>query len=87
MEENYFRYGRAHFALDAPDTYAVTAEDPGRKVPSPAKKAAAAAVKTAKKNLAAAQAARDAKLTALRGPAPGQPAVVITSQMLAKLVR
>ena len=84
-EENYFRYGRAHFALDALDTYAVTAEDPGRKVPSPAKKAAAAAVKTAKKNLAAAQAARDAKLTALRSPAPGQPAVVITNQMLAKL--
>ena len=84
-EENYFRYGRAHFALDALDTYAVTAEDPGRKVPSPAKKAAAAVVKTAKKNLAAAQAARDAKLTALHSPAPGQPAVVITNQMLAKL--
>ena len=84
-EENYFRYGRAHFALDALDTYAVTAEDPDRKVPSSAKKAAAAAVKTAKKNLAAAQAARDAKLAALRSPAPGQPAVVITNQMLAKL--
>ena len=53
-EENYFRYGRAHFALDALDTYAVTAEDPDRKVPNPAKKTAAAAVKTAKKDLAAA---------------------------------
>ena len=84
-EENYFRYGRAHFALDALDTYAVTPEDPDRKVPNPAKKTAAAAVKTAKKNLAAAQAARDAKLTALRSPAPGQPAVLITNQMLAKL--
>ena len=84
-EENYFRYGRAHFALDALDTYAVTAEDPDRKVPNPAKKKAAAAVKTAKKNLAAAQAAREAKLTALRSPAPGQPAVVITNQMLARL--
>ena len=71
-EENYFRYGRAHFALDALDTYAVTPEDPDRKVPNPAKKKAAAAVKTAKKNLADAQAAREAKLTALRNPAPGQ---------------
>ena len=84
-EENYFRYGRAHFALDALDTYAVTPEDPDRKVPNPAKKTAAFAVKTAKKDLAAAQAARDAKLTALRTPAPGQPAVLITNQALAKL--
>src|SRR5208337_3190771 len=65
-EENYFRYGRAHFALDALDTYAVTAEDTGRKVPSPEKKKAAAVVKTAKKDLAAAQATRDAKLTRMR---------------------
>ena len=49
-EENYFRYGRAHFALDAHDTYAVTPEDPGRMVPNPAKKTAAAAVSTAKKD-------------------------------------
>src|SRR6266851_2132492 len=70
-EENYFRYGRAHFALDALDSYAVTAEDPGRMVPNPAKKAAAAAVKTAKKTLASAGAARQEKLTALRSPAPG----------------
>src|SRR5260370_597625 len=69
-EENYFRYGRAHFALDALDSYAVTAEDPGRMVPNPAKKAAAAAVKTAKKTLASPGAARQEKLTALRSPAP-----------------
>ena len=62
-EENYFRYRRHHFALDALDTYAVTAEDPDRKVPNPAKKKAAAAVKTAKKDLAAAQATRDARQT------------------------
>ena len=83
-EENYFRYGRAHFALDALDTYAVTAEDPDRKVPNPAKKKAAAAVKTAKKDLAAAEAARDARLTRMRTPAPGQE-TVITNQQLAKL--
>ena len=83
-EENYFRYGRAHFALDALDTYAVTPEDPERMVPNPAKKTAAAAVKTAKKALAAAEAAREARLAALRHPAPGT-AAVITNQALARL--
>ena len=84
-----FGYGRAHFpldaldALDALDTYAVTPDDPDRKVPNPAKKKAAA-VKTAKKNLADAQAAREAKLTALRNPAPGQE-TLITNQALARL--
>ena len=58
--------------------------DPGRKVPSPAKKKAAAVVKTAKKDLAAAQATRDAKLTRMRTPAPGQE-TLITNQQLAKL--
>jgi transposase-like protein len=56
-EENYFRYGRTHFALD---TYATTPEGPARMVPDPAKKTAAAAVKTAKKTLASAQTAREA---------------------------
>ena len=83
-EENYFRYGRAHFALDALDTYAITPEDPARMVPNPAKKTAAAAVSTAKKHLAEAEAARQRKLDALRQPAPGT-AVVITNQALARL--
>jgi len=83
-EENYFRYGRAHFALDALDSYAVTAEDPGRMVPNPAKKTAAAAVKTAKKTLASAQTAREANLAALRSPAPGT-SVMITNATLARL--
>ena len=79
-EENYFRYGRAHFALDALDTYAVTAGDPARMVP----KTAAATVKTAKKTLASAQAARQEKLTALHSPAPGTSAM-ITNTTLARL--
>ena len=83
-EENYFRYGRAHFALDALDTYAITAEDPARMVPNPAKKTAAATVRTAKKTLAAADAARQDKLAALRSPAPGA-SVVITNTTLARL--
>jgi hypothetical protein len=30
-EENYFRYARTHFALDALDSYAATSDDPDRK--------------------------------------------------------
>ena len=37
-EENYFRYARTHFALDALDSHAATPDDPDRKVPNPAKK-------------------------------------------------
>jgi hypothetical protein len=83
-EENYFRYGRAHFALDALDTYAVTPEDPARMVPSPAKKTAAATVKTARKTLAAAGTTRETGLAVLRSPAPGT-STVTTSQDLARL--
>jgi transposase-like protein len=83
-EENYFRYGRAHFALDALDTYAVTPEDPARMVPNPAKKTAAATAKTARKTLTSAQTARQDKLAALHSPAPGT-STVITNQVLARL--
>ena len=80
-EENYFRYARTHFALDALDCYAATPDDPDREVPNPAKKAAAAQVRHAEVLAAAAQAQRDASLAALRNPAPGQP-VTITNQMI-----
>ena len=83
-EENYFRYGRAHFALDALDTYAITPEDPARLVPNPAKKTAAAAVKAARKTLTSAETARRDKLAALHSPAPGT-ATMITNQVLARL--
>ena len=80
-EENYFRYARTHFALDALDSYAATPDDPARLVPNPAKKAAAAQIRHAEILAAAAQAQRDASLAALRNPAPGQP-VTITNQMI-----
>ena len=85
-EENYFRYARAHFALDALDSYAVTPDDPGPLVPNPAKKTASAAVTAAKKDLAAAEAAREDKLAALRSPAPGT-TTVITNATLAEAGR
>ena len=80
-EENYFRYARTHFALDALDSHAATPDDPDRKVPNPAKKTAAAQVRRAEVLAATAQAQRDASLAALRNPAPGQP-VTITNQMI-----
>ena len=80
-EENYFRYARTHFALDALDCYAATPDDPDRKVPNPAKKTAAAQVRRAEILASAAQAQRDASLAALRNPAPGQP-VTITNRMI-----
>src|SRR5512135_59246 len=83
-EENYFRYARAHFALDALDSYAVTPDDPARLVPNPAKKTASATVTAAKKDLAAAEAAREGELAALRSPAPGT-TTVITNATLAQL--
>jgi hypothetical protein len=83
-EENYFRYARAHFALDALDSYGITPDNPARVVPNPAKKTAAAAVRTARKNLASAEAARDRKLEQLRSPAPGTEAI-ITNATLATL--
>jgi transposase len=36
-QENYFKYAREHFALDALDSYADTPDDPTRLVPNPAK--------------------------------------------------
>src|ERR1700741_3219726 len=80
-EENYFRYARTHFALDALDSHVATPDDPDRKVPNPAKKTAAAQVRHAEILAAAAQAQRDASLAARRNPPPGQP-VTITNQMI-----
>jgi hypothetical protein len=80
-QENYFRYARTHFALDALDSYAAAPDDPCRLVPNPAKKAAAARVRQAETAAADAEAARDAALLTLRSPAPGH-AVTITNQML-----
>jgi len=74
-EENYFRYARTRFALDALDSYAASPDDPGRMVPNPARKAAAARVRQA------AEAARDAALLELRSPAPGQ-AAYLSNQVI-----
>ena len=80
-EENYFRYARTHFALDALDSYAAVPDDPDRLVPSPAKKAAAARVRRAESAARAAEAGRDASLLELRSPAPGHAALLTNQQV------
>jgi hypothetical protein len=80
-EENYFRYARTHFALDALDSYAAIPDDPDRLVPSPAKKAAAARVRRAEAAIGAAEAGRDASLLELRSPAPGHAALLTNQQV------
>jgi Transposase protein/Helix-turn-helix domain len=80
-EENYFRYARTRFALDALDSYAAAPDDPDRMVPNPAKKAAAARIRQAEAAAQAAEAARDAALLQLRSPAPGQ-AAYLSNQVI-----
>jgi hypothetical protein len=80
-EENYFRYARTRFALDALDSHAAAPDDPDRMVPNPAKKAAAARIRQAEAAALAAEAARDAALLELRSPAPGQ-AAYLTNQLI-----
>ena len=80
-EENYFRYARTRFALDALDSYAASPDDPDRMVPNPARKAAAARVRQAEAAAQTAETARDAALLQLRSPAPGQ-AAYLTNQVI-----
>ena len=80
-EENYFRYARTRFALDALDSHAAAPDDPDRMVPNPAKKTAAARIRQAEAAAQAAEAARDAALLQLRSPAPGQ-AAYLSNQVI-----
>jgi hypothetical protein len=83
-EENYFRYARTRFALDALDSHAATPDDPERLIPNPAKKTAAAQVRRAAALAQAAEASRDARLLELRSPPPGT-ASIITNQALNRI--
>jgi transposase-like protein len=55
-QENYFKYAREHFALDALDSYADLPDDPTRLVPNPAKAHAVGQVTAARAGVAAANA-------------------------------
>jgi len=72
-EENYFRYARTRFALDALDSYAAAPDDPDRMVPNPARKTAAARVRQAEAAARAAETARDAALLSCAAQPPARP--------------
>ena len=54
-QENFFRYMRAHFGLDALDSYATADEDPERLVANPARTKADKELAAARRSLAAAE--------------------------------
>ena len=84
-EENYFRYARTHFALDALDSYAVTPDDPARLVPNPARRQRPPRSAPRKRTWPPPRPpARTSSPAALRSPAPGT-AAVITNAKLAEL--
>jgi transposase len=74
-QENYFKYAREHFALDALDSYADQGDDLDRLVPNPAKARAHDQVATARTHVNAANgalaAALDAATIAARRPGSG----------------
>ena len=74
--ENYFRYARMHFDLDAHHAYASTDDDPDRLVPNPAKRAAHADVAAARARYDRAQGRTDAAMLAARSPAPGTTSIL-----------
>ncbi|MPZ96471.1 MAG: helix-turn-helix domain-containing protein [Propionibacteriales bacterium] len=54
-QENFFRYMRAHYALDALDSYATIDDDPARMTPNPARRHADRELRDARRQLAAAE--------------------------------
>ncbi|MDP9433023.1 MAG: hypothetical protein M3P91_10025, partial [Actinomycetota bacterium] len=79
-QENYFKYARTHFALDALDSYADGPDDPSRQVPNPAKARALAQVSAARGQVTAAHTlvseAIDAATVRARQPGSGGTATV-----------
>lgn len=72
-QENYFKYARAHFALDALDSYADLPDDGNRLVPNPDKQTAKAAVEGARGALTRAESRLSAAIddAAARARRPG----------------
>jgi hypothetical protein len=72
--ENFFRYMRPHFALDALDSYEKVPDDPTRTVPNPAKVKAKAATKAARACQGEAEKALADAVAAAADPASGSAA-------------
>ncbi len=56
-QENFFRYMRAHYGLDALDSYATADDDPARMVPNPARRDADRELRDARRRLGECEAA------------------------------
>lgn len=72
--ENFFRYMRPHYALDALDSYAKVEDDLARTVPNPAKTKAKTVSKTARAVQTAAETALADAVSAATDPAKAGPA-------------
>ncbi|WP_146112515.1 putative transposase [Arthrobacter sp. MYb224] len=82
--ENYFRYARQHFALDAHDSYQAFTDDSERRVPNPLKDKAKQKRDALAAKVRALAAAADVQELALCSPEPGE-TVTITNKMLNEL--
>jgi hypothetical protein len=80
-QENYFRFDRQRFALDAHDSYASGDDDALRSVPNPAKATAKLVQQGARTHRDAVAGAVTAAMLALNTPNPGATGVTITNQM------
>ena len=74
-QENFFRYMRAHYALDGLDAYATMADDPERLAPNPARKQADRRLRDARHRLAEAE-ATEGRATLGGGRSPADHAVI-----------
>ena len=80
-QENYFRFGRERFALDAHDSYASSDDDATRLVPNPAKAKAKLVQDNARNYRDAVAGTVTAAMLAINTPKPSTQGVTITNQM------
>ena len=69
-QENFFRYMRAHYALDALDSYATVGDDPARITPNPARRHADRQLRDARHRLRECEAAEGKASIEGRRPSP-----------------
>ncbi len=69
-QENFFRYMRAHYGLDALDSYATADDDPARMTPNPARRGADRELRDARHRLSGCEAAEGRASVGGRRPSP-----------------
>ena len=82
-QENYFRYSREEFALDALSDYQVEAGDPTRTVPNPERREVAKQIKTVRKEIKSLEQSLGASLLVAKDK--NQPAVAALSDAYAQV--